>query len=260
MAVGRRSPLGASIVDEVADSYTNRIFYHATSFRAAERIAQQGFRVWLSTGDGERYASGGNLGTGIYVTSNWRIALWFGSTLLRVGLLPGTRVLDASEYPNFRVIEYLKREFGRDLLRKPPWKALPGNKQLALPELIELFRYHYWNAWERDSRKGGSGLAKWRRRRVLHSKLLDDFRSLLIRYGFHGFGNPRDDNGIVVFAGERVLLKELVAEIPAADYMEALKTDFRSLQSLSSVRRLLGKYGSERARSLAVQVRKLQET
>ena len=238
----------------VLDNLEKHIFFHGTSLEAAEAIAQHGFRVWFDDDEIGRYASGGNLGVGIYITCNWRIALWFGPTLLRVGIHPGTRLLNSALPPDGKIVDYLQREFGREILRRPPWKVLPKNKKLTLRELISLFRYHYWHTWEKEYSKDRDGMSKWPKRRESHFRLLDDFKNLLIRYGFDGYGNPDDDNGIIVFAEDRLVLKEIVAHIPSADYSTLHEADFRQFRNIGKLKEFFRSHGSCRARELAEQV------
>lgn len=219
--------------EEILSNFDQHIFFHGTSPKSARKIAQQGFRVWLRDKEVGRYASGGNLGNGIYITCNWRMALWFGPVLLRVGLRSGTRVLNAAVMPDSKVLSYLQREFGREILKKPPWKVVPENKKLRQHELIALFRYHYEKTWER-----AYGFAKWPKQREQHARLVDVFRSLLIRYGFHGYGNPEDDNGIVVFSGDRLVLVEKMGKVPEAYYKEWIQSDFDLLASPEDLQKI----------------------
>jgi len=239
---------------DVLDNLKKHIFFHGTSLEAAESIAQRGFRVWFEDDEIGRYATGGNLGNGLYLTCNWRIALWFGPTLLCVAVRSGTRLLNTALPPDGKVVDYLQREFGREILRKPPRKVLPRNKKLKLSELINLFRYHYWHTWEKNYGTDRDGFSRWPRRRELHSSLLDGFRSMLIRYDFHGYGNPEDDNGIVIFSEDRLVLKEMVAHIPSADYSSWMMNDLCPVQSIGEVKKFFRSHGSLRAKQLAEQV------
>jgi hypothetical protein len=238
----------------ILDNFEKHVFYHGTSSEAAESIAQRGFCVWFEDDEYGRYHSGGNLGIGLYITCNWRMALMFGPTLLRVAIRPGTRFLNTALRPDGKILDYLQREFGREILRKPPWKVLPKNKKLKLGELIALFRYHYWHVWEKEYGTDREDDAKWPRRRELHFWLVDDFRNILIRYGFHGYGNPEDDNGIVVFAGDRLALKEVVAEFSPADYLTLEKGSFRQFRDVGEVKDYFQRHGSRRAKKMAEQV------
>jgi hypothetical protein len=240
-------------MDEITDLFTRHVFYHATSLETTEQIVQEGFRERFFSDDGELNGSGGNLGDGIYITVNWRIALWFGRVLLRVQLRPGTRVLDACQPPDAKIINYLRREFGRQILTESPWRAMPRNKQLTLPELISLFRYHYYHYWERPYRDG-DGLRRWPDRKEFHGDLLRNFRSLLIRYGYHGYGNPSDDNGIVLFSGDRVVLHSLIGELPPSIHRQGYEDDFASIPSTEEVRRIFLQSGSTPARNLAARI------
>ncbi len=218
----------------------NRGYFHGTDVPAALSILRQGFRVWRPRGpDGERVASDGNLGRGIYITNDHRVALFFGQALLRVEIAPGTRILDASLPPGPKTIRSLVREFGRTILTDSPWKVLPRNKRLTLPELVALLRYHYVGAWEK-----GDAFGRWPPRREQHFKRLDDLRSVFVRYGLHGFGNPADDNGIVVFAEDRLVPRELVAVAPWTE----LTQEFRDTITLAELVRRFAPARAEQRR------------
>ena len=240
--------------DSLLKNFRKHVFYHGTSLGAAESIAQHGFRVWCWDEEDGRLKFGGNLGIGVYVTSDWRVALWFGSTLLRVAIRPGSRLLNAAVLPNKTCIAYLEREFGREILNKPPLKVLPKNKQLTLRELVNLFRYHYCNAWEKTLRARLDDRSKWSRRRKFHSRLLDDFRKLLMRYGFDGYGNPEDLNGIVIFAEDRLELKEVVADFPSDSRAKAVAADVQQFPDIDAVKESFQREGSPLAKALAVRV------
>ena len=229
---------------ETVENLTRRVFYHGTSLEAARGIHESGFKVWFNDEEFGRYSIGGNLGTGIYVTCNWRTALWFGDVLLRVEMEPGTRILDASRPPDSAVLRYLQREFGRGILKDSPWKAIPHNKRLKLSELIALVRYHYQATWTREN---------WNRPRPLskHFRLLGQFKSMLVRYGFHGYGNPADDNGIVIFAEDRLQLVELIAELPRNSLTSQQQEDCPDcFETLDEVSRLYVAKGSAVAKDL----------
>jgi hypothetical protein len=236
--------------DEILHNLKAHVFYHATSLDAAESIARGGFRVWFTDADGDHYAGGGNLGNGVYITCNWRQALWFGHVLLRVAIRRGTRFLNSALPPDGDCIKYLQREFGREILTKSPWKVLPRNKKLTLHELVNLFRYHYSSTWGKENVWDDNwwrGLKRWE----MHCRRLDDFRSMLIRYGFHGYGNPQDDNGIVVFAGDRLMPVEVVAEVPSDASGRYGTVDPAEYADLDQVRSIFRRSGSERAKRLA---------
>jgi len=234
-------------------------FYHGTSLEAAEKIAREGFRVWFHSTDdepGERSCSGGNLGNGIYITRDWRVALAIGGpVLLRVSIRPGTKLLDASLPPDTSVIKYLRREFGHEVLSKSPWKSIPKNKNLTLQEFIALFRYHYWTTWEKAYGTDSETFYRWPAKRELHLRLVKAFRTRLARLGFHGYGNPKDDNGIVVFAEDRLKAVELVSHLSEGSgcrYWDAMCPDFK-FKSAQQVRKHFQLHGSASVRALAEQ-------
>lgn len=98
--------------------------------------------------------------------------------------------------------------------------------------------------WRRD--KGEDCLGDGARRLLatracgwMELPLLGRLRSLLIRYGFHAYGNPADHNGLVVFAGDRVRLVEVVAEVVPESLPAALQEDWPdSVTSPEELRRL----------------------
>jgi len=239
----------------ILDNFEKHIFYHGTTLDAAVSIVKNGFQIWDYDKYFGRYAKGegGNHGKGIYLTCNWKTAFGFGPTLLRVSISPGTKLLNSAISPDAKIINYLKREFGKDILRKPSWKVLPKNKKLKLNELINLFRYHYWHAWEKLFR-GHKDWDKWPQKRDLHWKLLNNYASILKRYGFHGYGNPDDYNGIVIFADDRLLLKEVVAHIPGINLVSDISADSHNFTNIDAIRDYFGKHGTYQAKKLAEKV------
>ncbi len=207
------------------------VFFHGTSYDAAKKILEEGFRTRLPP-DPEvpelgPLVSGGHLGDGIYLSCRWATALWFGNVLFRASLKPGTRVLDTSIPANPRTIEYLKREFGKQILHKPAWKVLPENKRLKDTELIELFRYTYNRVWSPRI---------WRPKNIYtQDRALSQYRSMLVRHGYHAYGDPRSDNGIVVFADDRIVVEELVGVLPS--HLSGFPLDAPPFKDLEAFRR-----------------------
>jgi len=198
-------------------NFKEHVFYHGVrDFYNVFDIAKQGFRAYDE--DVQCYR-GGNLGNGIYLTCNWKIAVWFGNTLLRVSLREGTRIINTSQPPDMQIIRYLKKEFGAGLVQAANVrKIIPGNKQLTLPELVALTRYHYIRTWEKRWRGPLNGWWCWPAKRERHLSALNSCISLMKQYGFHGYGNPADDNGLLIFSPERIVLQEIVAMIPIGEY------------------------------------------
>ncbi|MFP6686763.1 MAG: hypothetical protein VB934_18725 [Polyangiaceae bacterium] len=164
--------------------------YHGTFWRrSVQGIVTHGF-------EGDR----GSLGTGVYLTCDWKVAAQFGRWLLRVGLTPGTRVLDTSRPPDRNVLNHLRREFGQELLKAPdPLRVLPRNKRLTGIELKALVSYHH----QRE-------IKTWMRRRAWDIKLMESLRRLTHRYGYHAIGVAESILGLIVFEPERIRVKELV--------------------------------------------------
>ena len=54
--------------------------------------------------------------------------------------------------------------------------------------------------------------------------------SIFQQYGYHGFGNPDDENGIVVFSPERIVLEDIVFRILESgnfDFTKEHSIDFK---------------------------------
>jgi len=210
---------------------TGKVFFHGTSKRNARRIVKEGFRDWSWTADTpllkykakrgiDRWMHDGSYGRGTYVTCNWRSALFFGPVLFRVELQPGTRIMRIDLPPEGKTLDSLKREFGREILTKPPWKVMPANKRLTLDEAIQLARHHA-NRFE----GGPWGDARSRK----HEKLMFDMRNILVRYGIQGWGEPSDIGGIVIFATDRLKVREVVLSLPTKD----LLWEFRDISTVA---------------------------
>jgi hypothetical protein len=217
-------------------------FYHATAPENLESILRNGFRLpFFVDEDGNRLKVEGCTGHGVYVSKDWRTALWFNRALLRVQLINATRILDVSVAPDMRVIDSLRREFGRELLSDKTLfhKVIPRNKHLKCSELIELTKYHYHRTW-------GQGPGK-----RFHGKSLLQCWSMLRRYRYDGFGHSTSDIGIVLLAPEKITVKELVAVIPPRPAGQ-LDKEFESIEEL---RREFLKNGERRWRRLAGQIR-----
>lgn len=201
---------------EIQSNLENRIFYHGTSKRAARKILAHGLQDYSWTAETPllkykakqgitRWMHGGSYGRGSYITCNWRTALYFGPVLFRVELQPGSRIVRLSVPPDPTVLDTLKREFGHEILKTAPRKVMPANKRLTLEQAIQLARYHC-AIYE----SGGWSSAKGDR----HERLMFDLRNILVRYGIHGWGEPTDLGGIVIFATDRLKVSEIVLSLP----------------------------------------------
>ena len=199
------------------------IYYHGTSKFSARRILQQGF-AWetlvseslkhrhLAKHGITRIKFGGLLGDGVYVTRNWKAALHFGPVLFRVEIAPGSKILNLKIPPDTKIIDRLKREFSHEILRKHPIKVIPRNKRLTMDEAIQLARYHYHRIYNSTS-----VLGKWEESRAR----LIEIRSLVTRFGIHGWGESTDLDGISLFAADRIKPREVVLSLPTRELAEA---------------------------------------
>jgi hypothetical protein len=111
----------------------NEIFYHGTQKHCIYSIMMQGFRL-----DNEMWGRG--WGNGVYLSATKEFASNWGRAIIRCGLQRGCRILWHSEYDR-KVIDYLKREFGSNIVKPDFWKALPNNKQLKKHEIIAVWNY-----------------------------------------------------------------------------------------------------------------------
>ena len=116
-------------------------------------------------------------------------------------LKPGTRILDIAEAPDRKTLSYLRREFGQDILRKPPWQVLSRNKKLSLREVVTLTRYHFHEAYGRERPRVRTTM-RVGPRRIMHMDRLGNLRKVLVRYGFDGFGDPTTLCVILLFREE----------------------------------------------------------
>jgi hypothetical protein len=211
----------------MAKSIDEKVFYHGTNNDNVSDIEKEG----LKYGDGI-------LNQGVYISENWRIALWFGASLYQVKLKKGTRILDLSAAADMQVIGYLKREFGKELLKaENPWKVIPRNKRLKNIELINLMRYFFNKSrkkpldWDRKTKNLWEKMDK-----AVHKC----YRGFLIRHGYHGYGHPTNDIGYVIFDSGRIESAELIISVPQQLYQVHFQTDFKWFDNLEGLIRKVG--------------------
>jgi hypothetical protein len=180
-------------------------YYHGTSALAAVCISVDGFRL-LSTS--LRHWGEGALGNGIYVTAVMDTASFFAELgeltdrkgsrryVVQVRMTPGTRIMRLDGQYDVRIIDYLGREFGKELFSPRFDRAIPANKHLSRIELINLANY-LWNRGG-DGKRGG--ISAW-------SGLEDQgpLRRYLMRHKYDGVGCIKSDIGVVVFNPSRLL-------------------------------------------------------
>lgn len=214
---------------EISLNLREHTFFHGTDQPAeAASVLRQGFRrEWLD--EEGRWFQDGNLGVGTYLSCDWRMAVWFGNILFRATLQEGTRILDVSPQADRKTLNSMRREFGAQILTSDdPRKVLPANKHLTLHELIELTRYHYHGAYDP---KAGEVRIEFDGKRMRHVESMRSCVRMLQQRGFHGFGHPSDDNGILLFQPERIVVEGVIAEIPRPQHDRLL--DGAELQHLS---------------------------
>ena len=216
-----------------------KTYYHGTRPGRAGRIRAGGFKIGKVDlfGDGDPVCIGdGNIGFGTYLTTEWRVALWFGRAILKVHLTRGTRILRMERPPDKKVLTYLRREFGKGLFETTKIQSvIPHNKKLSLSEYIALLSYHYertrkyfWNFRSLESKRS---TRKWKHVAAMHG-----LGSGLQRFGIHGFGEERTANGIVVFQPSRVVVDDLVVVVPDAPYHKIHRFDlFDKISSLGEL-------------------------
>lgn len=205
--------------NETEENFRQRTFYHGIeSTLDLLSIQRQGFRREFIE-DGERWFRDGNLGIGVYLSCNWKTALWFGQVLVRVTVQKGTHIFDTSPPADRTVLDNLVKKFGREVLTVvDPRKVIPRNKTLHLDEFGALLRHHYHETWHKFDLREEARTRDWSVERYRHSKATHVYASLLRRYGFHGFGNPGDDNGVIIFEPHRIILEEVLVDVPLFEY------------------------------------------
>lgn len=217
MKQNKQGVQGISDSGQISCNLKHRVFFHGTESAAdVASIARHGFKREYIDQDG-RWFRDGNLGIGTYLSCNWRTALWFGGKLIQATVLPGTRILDASDSPNQKVLSSLRREFGHELLTAiDPRKVLPRNKSLTLEEFATLLRHHYHQTFSRTAQD--SWQYRFSQPALQHGRALHRYAALLPRYQYHGYGHPADDNGILIFQPERIRFERVVLDIPDKEH------------------------------------------
>jgi len=220
------------------DSGANINYYHGTAPQNVEHIISEGFRLpFCDDGEGLALKVETLLGHGVYISRSWRTALWFNRALLRVQLAPNTRVLDVSALSDMKIIDRLKREFGRKLLQDKAifHQIIPRNKHLTCHETIELTKYHYHRTWGRQNRKR------------FHHQSLNQCWRLLKQYKYDGFGHSTSDLGIIVLSPNKIVMRELIAVVRK----RPLDRDERKFESISNLKKYFQKNGEKRYKQLA---------
>jgi hypothetical protein len=209
------------------DQQLSAPFLHGTSPLAAVCILIDGFRLlpivlrpWYL----------GLLGHGVYITASLWQAAWFSrGYIFRVHLAPGTRILRLDGQYDPRVIDSLRREFGKDVLGAAFDKAIPSNKHLRRVEVINLLNYH-WAHYDLDAKQRVQPLVAE----------FGMFRRYLTRCHYAGLGCLESDAGVVVFNPSRLLADSLLelSDWDAIHWSKALEATIRQRLSEADFTRL----------------------
>lgn len=175
-------------------------YYHGTKALAAVCISIDGFRL-LPTN--LRRWGYGAIGNGIYVTQVLNTASYFAdSYVFRVRMRPGARILRLDGQYDRSVIQYLSREFGKEVLSPHFDRAIPKNKHLTRTELIHLANY----LWKKEK-----GFAAWS-----SAEEQGPMRRYLMQHKYDGMGCLDSDLGVVVFNPSTLQIEELFRLNPPA--------------------------------------------
>ncbi len=174
-------------------------YYHGTSALAAACISVDGFRLLPTS---LRRWGEGALGKGIYITPEPVTSYFFAELgdlnggqdsrwyVVRVRMSPGTRILRLDGNYDPRVINYLGREFGKNLFTPKFDRAIPANKHLSRVELISLANY----LWIRGEDEKRGGIAAWS-----GLEAQGPLRRYLLKHKYDGMGCIETHIGVVVF-------------------------------------------------------------
>ena len=127
---------------------------------------------------------------GIYLTKSIDVAEMFayGDIIFKCRLSDKVSILRIDEKYDKKVIDYLRREFGREILTSDVSKAMPSNKHLTKKELINLLNYRFNKDFWRQNRKG-----EW------CSEISPSVRHQLKLHKFDAIGNAENMAGIAIF-------------------------------------------------------------
>ncbi|HED19734.1 MAG TPA: hypothetical protein ENI74_09570 [Gammaproteobacteria bacterium] len=165
-------------------------FYHGTDEESAWSVMSRGFRL-----DNERWGRG--WGNGVYLSGTDDFASTWGQIIICCRLQTGTRLLWHKDYAR-KVIDSLRREFGKAILSPEFWKVLPRNKQFTRSEVIQLWHYLVTRYYESPRR---FRIGRFERLQKNYSRIYEQLR----RHGYDGVGfHDSDWPEILIFNPARV--------------------------------------------------------
>ena len=171
---------------QVIDKLAENEYYHGTTNSKAIQILYEGFRLKKYYSDYGKY---GTFKQGIYLTKSLDVAGLFGhGYIFKCRLKKSISILWLNEKYDKKIINYLRREFSKNILTGPISKAIPHKKQLTKNELIQLLNYRYCKAsWrtKKDSMKWWNSKSSFRQQLQLHK--------------YDGIGELEDLVGLVIF-------------------------------------------------------------
>jgi len=189
----RRKPKHKSIAPRSNSSHATRdatTFYHGTDEKYAWSIMSHGFRL-----GNERWGHG--WGNGVYLSGTDDFASNWGRIIICCRLQTGTRLLWHDDYDR-KVIDSLRREFGKTIVSPEFWKILPHNKQFTRSEVIQLWHYLVTRYYE-SPRRFNTG--RFERLQKNYSRIYEQLR----RHGYDVVGfRDSDWPEILVFNPARV--------------------------------------------------------
>jgi len=173
-------------MNQISDKLAGNEYYHGTMGYKALQILYEGFRFKKDFSD---YGSYGTLRHGLYLTKSLSVAGRFGSGyVFKCCLKKGISILWLNEKYDQKVIQYLKREFSKNILTGPISKAIPMNKNLTKNELIHLLNYRFNKTnWQKSKE-----VQKWRAN-------ISSFRQQLVLHKYDGVGETEDMVGVMIF-------------------------------------------------------------
>lgn len=203
----------------------DNIWYHGTSRTNAYFIMKEGFKIC-------DVRHGRNQGNGIYISQKLKSACYWTmgdeGIIIKCNLKPSLNILWVYEGYDTKVIDYLKREFGKDILKLGThfYKAIPQNKQLTKKELINLVNYFFEYRSKKRQKPSGRLFCK-------NYRIWEQFPYLmeyLRRHQFDGIGDRTfeywDSDGVCIFN------PSYVTTITAHTYTHGWdpKTDFTNIK------------------------------
>ena len=189
----QRQPMHKDLVRQsqvVRPGRATNCFYHGTDEQYAWSIMTRGFSL-----QNERWGRG--WGNGVYLSGTDSFASTWGQIIIRCQLQAGTRLLWHEEHDR-KVIDSLRREFGKDIVSPEFWKVLPLNKRFTRNEVIHLWHYLVTRHYE-SPRRFRAG--RFERLQKNYARIYGQLR----RHGYDGVGFRGSDwPEVLVFNPARV--------------------------------------------------------